>query len=61
MYQTGFPVHHQQLKTAHAASVICQTLYCYLLLAWTGQQQVAVERLTGINRQKLHLVGCTVL
>ena len=25
----------------------CKTLYCYLLLACPGQQQVAVERLTN--------------
>ena len=25
MFQTGFPVHFQELKTAHTASGICQT------------------------------------
>ena len=26
MFQTGFSVHHQELKTAHTASDICQTV-----------------------------------
>ena len=32
VFQTGFSVHHQELKTAHTAS----DQYCYLPLAWPG-------------------------
>jgi len=35
MFQTGFSVHHQQLKTAHTALGICQTVTA--TCCWPGQ------------------------
>jgi len=57
MFQTVFPSHHQELKTAHTASGVCQTVtatwrcMCSFELLMMDEKTVKhVQRLTEINK-----------
>ena len=67
MFQTGFPVHHQELKTAHTASGICQTVTASLARLAAGSSNgmtnvwrcmCSFELLMMDGKTRLKYVGC---